>query len=461
MNDFNAIDNYLDSKLEASIADLSRLCSQPSVAAQNWGMDECARLVGEMLKSRGFDVQILATGGAPVVFGERKGKSDRTLLFYNHYDVQPPEPLDLWDSPPFEPTLRDGKLYARGVSDDKGHITSRLHAIDAFLDRDGELPCNVKFIIEGEEETSSVHLHDFVRNHKELLAADACIWEFGGVDHREVPMQYLGMRGICYIELSVKTANIDAHSGLGGSIFPNAAWRLVWALNSLKGPDERIRIPGHYDEVVPPSPRDLEFIAALPDVADEYKSRYGVDHFLNGLTGGPELRTAEYFQPTCTICGLSSGYEGPGSKTVLPARAMAKVDFRLVPDQRPEKVLERLRKHLDDEGFSDVEINYLGGEPPARTDPDDPFVRLVVETAEPVYGQPMQIVPMTGGSGPNYPFIHDLKLPVATAGVGYPGSQAHAPNENMRIDLYLKGAKHIARVLEAFSSMNNGENRSR
>jgi acetylornithine deacetylase/succinyl-diaminopimelate desuccinylase-like protein len=140
---------------------------------------------------------------------------------------------------------------------------------------------------------------------------------------------------------------------------------------------------------------------------------------------------------------------------------MAKVDFRLVPDQRPEKVLERLRKHLDDEGFSDVEINYLGGEPPARTDPDDPFVRLVVETAEPVYGQPMQIVPMTGGSGPNYPFIHDLKLPVATAGVGYPGSQAHAPNENMRIDLYLKGAKHIARVLEAFSSMNNGENRSR
>ena len=452
MNNIHAIDNYLESKLEASIAELSQLCAQPSVAAQNWGMDECAQLVSEMLKSRGFDVQIMATGGAPVVFGERNGKSDRTLLFYNHYDVQPPEPLDLWDSPPFEPTLRDGKLYARGVSDDKGHITSRLHAIDAFLDRDSELPCNVKFIIEGEEETSSVHLHDFVRNHKDLLAADACIWEFGGVDHRGVPMEYLGMRGICYVELSVKTANIDAHSGLGGSIFPNAAWRLVWALNSLKGPDERIRIPGHYDEVLPPTPRDLEFIAALPEVADEYKSRYGVDHFLKGLTGGPELRVAEYFQPTCTICGLTSGYEGPGSKTVLPARATAKVDFRLVPNQEPRKVFERLRKHLDNEGFSDVEINYLGGEPPARTDPDDPFVRMVVETAEPVYGQPMQIIPMTGGSGPNYPFIHDLNLPVATAGIGYPGSQAHAPNENMRIDLYLKGAKHIARVLEAFSS---------
>ena len=456
MNDFGSIDDYLESKLETSVAELSRLCAQPSVAAQNWGMEDCARLVGAMLNDRGFDVQIMATGGAPVVFGERKGKSDRTLLFYNHYDVQPPEPLELWDSPPFEPTLRDGKLYARGVSDDKGHITSRLHAIDALISEAGELPCNIKFIIEGEEETSSVHLHDFVRDHKGLLAADACIWEFGGVDHKETPMQYLGMRGICYVELSVKTADIDAHSGLGGSIFPNAAWRLVWALNSLKGTDERIRIPGHYDEVVPPTPRDLEFISELPEVAGEYKSRYGVDHFLNGLQGGPELRIAEYFQPTCTICGLTSGYEGPGAKTVLPARASAKVDFRLVPNQMPEKVLERLRKHLDEQGFSDVEINYLGGEPPARTDPDDPFVRLVVETAEPVYGEPMQIVPMTGGSGPNYPFIHDLKLPVATAGVGYPGAQAHAPNENMRIDLYLKGAKHIARIIEAFSSAPDG-----
>ena len=258
------------------------------------------------------------------------------------------------------------------------------------------------------------------------------------------------MRGICYVELSVRTASIDAHSGLGGSIFPNAAWRLIWALRSIKGTDEVIRIPGHYDDVVPPSARDRGLLEAVPAVSGEYKQRYGVDHFLKGMTDGIELRREEVFVPTCTICGFSSGYEGEGSKTVLPAYAMAKVDFRLVPNQKPEDVLINLRKFLDDGGFEDVEITYLGGEPAARTDPDDPFVNLVVAAAEPVYGMPMQIAPMIGGSGPNYPFVHTLGLPVVTAGVGYPGSQAHAPNENMRLDLYLKGAEHIARIVKEF-----------
>jgi len=451
VDNFNQIDAYLESHLNDSIVELSRLCAQPSVAAQNWGLVECANIVGEMLQARKFQVEIMPSGGAPVVFAERKGQSEKTLLFYNHYDVQPPEPLELWESPPFEPAIREGKLYARGASDDKGHVVSRLFAIDALLDIDHELPCNVKFIIEGEEEVSSIHLKDFVRNNTEKLKADACIWEFGGVDHREVPMQYLGLRGICYVELSVETAIIDVHSGMGGSIFPNAAWRLVWALRSLKGSDEQIRIPGFYDPVIPPSKRDRELMEALPDTADEYKNRYGVRQFLKGLTGGVDLRIAEVFEPTCTICGLTSGYQGAGSKTVLPARASAKVDFRLVPDQTPEQVLKGLRAHLDHEGFQDIQITFLGGEPPARTDPDDPFVELVVKTAETVYRQPMQIVPLTGGSGPSHPFIEYLHLPVATAGVGYPGTQAHAPNENLRLDLYLKGARHIARILKAMA----------
>lgn len=446
------IDIYLEDHLDESLQELATLCAQPSVAAQNWGMQECASLVAGMLAARGFEVEVLPTNGAPVVFAEIQGQSKRTLLFYNHYDVQPPEPLDLWESPPFEPVIRDGKMFARGVSDDKGHITSRLFAIDALLAaHDGQLPCNIKFVIEGEEEISSVHLHDFVLNHKDKLDADVCIWEFGGVDHRDVPMQYLGLRGICYVELSVRTASIDAHSGIGGSIFPNAAWRLVWALASIKGSDEHIRLPGHYDTVIPPTERDRELMEMLPDPAQEYQQRFGIQHFIQGLEGGADLRLAEVFDPTCTICGLTSGYQGEGSKTVLPAFASAKVDFRLAPGQTPQQVLDSLRQHLDQKGFEDVEIKFLGGEPPARTDPDDPFVKLVVETAFDVYGQPMEIVPMIGGSGPNYPFIHDLGLPVATAGVGYPGSQAHAPNENIRIDLYLKGARHIARIIEAFA----------
>lgn len=451
MTDYQNYDTYLEQNLDSSIRELSQLVSQPSVGAQDWGLNECAALVGQMLEKRGFTARVMPTDGAPVVFAERKGKSDKTLLFYNHYDVQPPEPLELWDSPPFEPALRNGKLYGRGVSDDKGHIAARLFALDALLDSDGDLPCNIKFIIEGEEETASVHLHKFVLEHKELLAADACVWEFGGVNEAEIPIQYLGLRGICYVELSVESLSTDVHSGLGGSIFPNAAWRLTWALSTLKGPDERIRIPGFYDNVRPPSEHDRELLAALPDVSQEYKSRYGVKEFIKGLNGGTELKVEEIFSPTCTICGLTSGYQGPGSKTVQPARASAKVDFRLIPDQTPAEVLEKLRAHLDAEGFKDVQIEFLGGEPPARTDPNDPFINIVVDTAKDVYSVPMLKVPMTGGSGPNYPFVHDLRLPVATAGLGYPDTRAHAPNENIRLDLYLKHARHMVRVIREFA----------
>jgi acetylornithine deacetylase/succinyl-diaminopimelate desuccinylase-like protein len=450
MSDHTILDAYLESHMNESIAELSRLVAQPSVGAQNLGMQECAALVAGMLRQRGFTTEVMPTGGAPVVFGERKGSSDKTLLFYCHYDVQPAEPLDLWETPPFEPSLRDGKLFGRGVSDDKGHLVARLFAVDALLSTLGELPCSVKFIIEGEEETSSVHLHEYVRDNLERLKADGCIWEFGGVDHTETPVQYLGLRGICYVELSVETATTDVHSGLGGSIFPNAAWRLVWALNSLKGPDERIRLPGFYDKVGIPSARDIELMAALPETSTVYKEQYGVKSFIKGLTGGVDLRVEEVFTPTCTICGLTSGYQGPGGKTVQPAKASAKVDFRLVPDQEPTEVIEQLRRHLDANGFSDVKVEQLGGEAPARTDPDDPFVRLVCDTAVEIYGKPMRLLPLSGGSGPNAPFIHDLGLPVATAGLGHPDGRGHAPNENIRLDLYLKHAKHMARVITEF-----------
>ena len=451
MSEYQKLDSYLEENLDQSLAELSKLVAQPSISAQGIGLKECAAMVADMLRARGFTAEVMDTEGAPVVFAERKGKTDKTLLFYNHYDVQPPEPLELWETPPFEPSLREGKLYGRGVSDDKGHIVSRLHAIDALLKTDGELPCNIKFIIEGEEETSSVHLHDFIRTNMDKLKADACIWEFGGVDHREVPMEYLGLRGICYVELSVESLGTDVHSGLGGSIFPNAAWRLVWALSTLKGPDEHIRIPGFYEGIIRPTARDRELMDALPDVADEYKKRFGVKNFIKGLTGGTALKMEEVFTPTCTICGLTSGYQGAGSKTVQPAFASAKVDFRLVLGQKPEDIAKKLRAHLDSQGFSDVQIKYLGGEPAARTDPDDSFVRTVVQSAEEVYEFPMALVPMVGGSGPNYPFVHDLGLPVATAGLGHPDTRAHAPNENIRVDLYLKHARHIARVIKEFA----------
>jgi acetylornithine deacetylase/succinyl-diaminopimelate desuccinylase-like protein len=438
------IDAYIEQNLDYWIQQLARLCAQPSVSAQNLGITECAELVATMLREQGFDATVMASAGNPVVYGEGNGRSDKTLLFYLHYDVQPAEPLELWHSPPFVLDQRGDKLYARGVTDDKGHIICRLAALAAVRDALGYLPGNVKFIIEGEEEVGSPNMPAFIEEHQALLAADACIWEFGSVDYNGTPQQSLGMRGICYVELSVKTADIDAHSGLGGSLFPNAAWRLTWALNTLKDQDERILIPGFYDDVVGPSERDLELIAQLPDEAAELKAQFGLERFLLDMEGGVEFRKTAVFNPTCTICGLESGYQGPGAKTVLPATARAKVDFRLVPDQDPADIVQKLRAHLDAQGFSDVTVNYLGGGRPAKVDPDDPFVQLVNQAARDVYGVDPLVEPLIGGSGPNYPFIHTLGLPLVSAGVGYPGGQAHAPNENIRLDDFINGTRHTA-----------------
>jgi acetylornithine deacetylase/succinyl-diaminopimelate desuccinylase-like protein len=444
------IDQHIVQHLDSTLHDLSLLCHQPSVAAQNYGITECAELVGDLLRQRGFAVQILPSGGSPVVVADAPGRSSKRMLLYNHYDVQPAEPLDLWTTPPFEPDIREGKFFARGAGDDKGHILCRLAALDAFKAVTGDYPCHIRFIIEGEEEIGSVHLPDFIEQNKAILGGDACLWEFGGVDYEDRPEVYLGMRGICYVELRVKTAKQDAHSGLAGSIFPNAAWRLVWALNTLKGQDEQILIPGFYDAVLPPSERDLAMLAALPNEEADLKQTYGISGFLNGLTG-VELRREAVFVPTCTICGITTGYQGPGSKTVLPAEASAKVDFRLVPNQRPADIIAKLRKHLDEQGFSDIDIHQHGGTNPARVNPDDPFVAICTETAKEIYGKEATVAPMIGGSGPMYPFVHVLNVPIGAAGLGYPGGRAHAPDENFRLEDFVKGARHTARILARFS----------
>jgi len=441
------IDAYIEEYSEQSIAELSRLCAQPSVAAQNLGIDACADLVAESLRTRGFDVQILPTEGSPVVFGERKGLTDQTLIVYDHYDVQPPEPLELWESPAFEPTIRNGRLYARGVADNKGNLVGRLHAIDAILAAEGELPCNVKFIVEGEEEIGSVHLEPFIKEHQDLLAGDVCVWEIGGVDRENVPIQMVGLRGICYVELRVRTANRDIHSGTGGSIFPNAAWRLVWALNSLKDHEENILLPGFYEDVIPPTAREKELLAQAPPMMAYYQEEFDLDSFLNNIGSEIELAIEGVYKPTCTICGLKAGYQGQGSKTVLPAEAMAKVDFRLVPNQTPEKVLAQLRAHLDAHGFKDIEIVNLGGNPPAKTDPDHPAVQMAVEAAKDVYEKPARIIPMIGGSGPNFMFQKYLGVPIISSGAGDEDSKVHAPNESISLDLYVKGSKHFARLM--------------
>ena len=237
------LDNFLEERLDDYISEIAALCALPSISARGEGIEECADLVKRMLAERGFEVIQTDTPGNPIILAHAPGRSDRTLLYYNHYDVQPPEPLELWSSPPFEPVVRDGALYARGARDDKGEFVSRLAAVDAVRAvHAGELPCGVTFLVEGEEEIGSPHIVDFVQRYKELLGCHGAIWEEGGIDHEGRALLELGVRGLLFVELSVETMSQDAHSG-EAHVLPNAAWRLHGALDSLKGPDERVRIP--------------------------------------------------------------------------------------------------------------------------------------------------------------------------------------------------------------------------
>lgn len=441
-----AIDRYIDDNLPRYIADLQALCRLPSVAAQARAMEETARATAALLEEYGIAARLLPTRRFPVVHGVVAGESDNRLLCYNHYDVQPAEPLELWHSDPFEPEVRDGKLYGRGVGDDKGHILCRLAAIDALKAITGGLPCGVVFLIEGEEEIGSGSLDAHIAEHRDLYAADGCLWEFGGVDYDDRPQIYAGMRGDLYVELRVRTAERDAHSGLGGSIFPNAAWRLTWALATLKDAEERILIPGWYDDVRPAGVRDRELLEALPSDEERLRTTYGIREFLLGVSG-LEFKRRAIFEPTCTISGIGAGYQGPGSKTVLPCEAMAKVDFRLVPNQRADDLLEKLKSHLVAEGFGDIEVLQHGGYNAARVDPDHPFVRMVADTGWEAYDRPAVIHPTSGGSGPMDAFVKHLGVPIANVGIGYPDSGAHAPNEHIRLVDFARGAKQTARVM--------------
>jgi acetylornithine deacetylase/succinyl-diaminopimelate desuccinylase-like protein len=444
-----SIDQYIDEHLDRWVAELTRLCAVPSVSARHEGVDECADTVADLLRSRGFEARTERTAGHPIVLAHARGANpDRTMLLYNHYDVQPPEPLELWDSPPFQAEVRHGRLYARGAKDDKGELVARLAAVDALRAAAGGLPCNVTWLVEGEEEVGSMHLPGFVEVHAGELACDGAIWEEGGVDAEGRPTMSLGARGMLYVQLRLRALSRDGHSG-SANLLPNSAWRLVWALGTLKGPDERVLIPGFYDRVRPITDRQRRLLEALPSDEDTYRESFGLDRLLLDRSG--DAVKAAAFEPTCNIAGLTSGYQGPGGKTIVPAAASAKIDFRLVPDQDPVDVLDGLRRHLDAAGFAEVEIEALGPERPGLVDPDAPLVRLCAETAEEVYRAPARIMPLSGGTTPMFLFT-ERGVPVVNPGVGFGASNlTHSPNENVRLVDLQNAARHVARLLVRFA----------
>ncbi|MCA1730114.1 MAG: M20/M25/M40 family metallo-hydrolase [Actinobacteria bacterium] len=444
----------IESSKNDLLDELVQLLRMPSVSARASSGDEesfrgCAEWVRVKIEDAGAEARLMETDGHPVVYAEI-GSGEKTLLSYGHYDVQPPEPLELWESDPFKPEVRDGVLFARGVADDKGDVMARIQALRLYQEEHGPLPFKLKFLIEGEEEIGSPNLAPFVRSNGELLSADACLWEGSMKDDAGRPMIFCGTKGMVYVELRARGASHDLHSMYGG-IAPNPAWRLVQALRTIKDENGEITLDGLDDLAEKPSEKDLEAIERIPFDEAALKASWSVNSFDRNLTGIEALKEM-LLRPTANIAGIQSGYAAPGSKTIVPSEAFVKMDFRLVAGQSPGPVLDLLREHLRKRGFTDVEVVDLHGVEAAKTPVDSPVVRTAIETWREVGAGDAVVYPTIGGSGPTSLVATELGIPtIMTGAVANVESRIHAPNESIHLGDYFESIAYFVRFFERFA----------
>jgi len=457
-----SVSEAVDSEMEGLISDLQTLIRQPSISAKKQGLNECAVLVSQIMIRAGIKSEVLNLGRhdsnqrkediAPIVYGEVRSKMNpdaKTILFYNHYDVQPEEPVEFWDANPFSGKVEGNYIYGRGSADDKGELITRIKAVEYFLKKTGDVPCNIKFIVEGEEEIGSVNIEKYLSKYRQKLAADGVIWEFGYVDEKNKPIISLGMKGLLYVELVAKGPSRDVHSSLA-VLIENPAWRLVQALNSIRNTNGKILIKDWYKEVRKFTPDELDSISREPFNEQEFKSHYGVHKFVNDVRG-IEARKSLAGMPTCNISGIVAGYFGQGAKTVLPSTALTKLDFRLVPDMDPKRQLQRLTNHLKNYGFGDdIGIKLIHGESASRTPLNQPFVKQVKDSAEEAFGVEPIVSVSSSGTGPMHSFVKILGAPCVSVGSTSIYARIHSPNEFARIDLLNKATKCIAAIIEKF-----------
>ncbi len=445
------INAYVTKNRDNILEDFRTFLRQPSVSAQGIGIRDCANLLGQLMRTSGIETEIVEErDGNPVLLGNVISKgSMRTLLFYGHYDVQPAEPMEEWDSGPFQAELRDGKVIARGASDSKNNVMALVKTVEAYRNITGDVPVNLKFIFEGEEEIGSPHLPQFVEENKSKLRADADVCYDGGLDENGRPEVVLGVKGMLYVELHSTGPKVDLHSSLA-PLTPNPAWRLIWALDTLKREDEKIMIDGWYDRVNKPTVAELELVKKIPFDEKKIKAEMGLSSFLLERNGIDALRLLLY-EPTCNVCGFLTGYTAKGSKTVLPSKAMAKLDFRLVYDQDPDALFEKLKLHLNKHNFGDFEVIKLGTLEPSKTSADAPIARAVIAAAKEVFKSEASVSPTSAGSGPDYLFTKRLGLNSVWAGCASSFSRAHAPNEFEQVDDFFKGIEYAGAIMENFA----------
>jgi acetylornithine deacetylase/succinyl-diaminopimelate desuccinylase-like protein len=440
--------SFVDEQLGRFRTELYDFLRIPSVSTDHQhegSVRAAAEWLAARLKEAGLESEVFDTPGHPVVLGEWKGAPDApTVLIYGHYDVQPPDPLEEWSSPPFEPTERDGRVYARGSADDKGQLFMHVKALEAHLATTGSLPVNVIFLAEGEEEIGSPNLVPFVKDHRERLASDLVLISDTEMFDEGLPSLLFSLRGLSYFELNVRGPKSDLHSGNYGGSVTNPANALASIIASLHDENGSIAVPGFYDDVIEWDAETLEEIEALPYDEDAFLDEVGVKE----LAGEKGYTTLErlWIRPTCDVNGLLSGYTGPGAKTVLPGKAMAKVSFRLVPNQDPARISELFRAHVKaatPPGVT-VEIKEVHGGRPWKAKLEGPFFDAARDALEEAYGTH----PVAMGGGGSIPIVIDfeeqLGAPALLIGFSLPGCNLHAPDEWLRIEDFEKGIAALA-----------------
>ena len=423
-------DRYLD--------ELKAFLAIPSISALPQHADDvkrCANWCADEMRRIGMqNVKLVDTPGNPVVYGDWLGAPGApTILFYGHYDVQPVDPLELWQSPPFEATIRDGEIYARGSADDKGQVFMHFKAIEAHIKQNGKLPVNMKIILEGEEEVGSVNLDNFIRDHKSELGADVVVISDSGMFARGVPSICYGLRGLVYFQIDLRGSSTDLHSGSFGGAVANPAFVLSQIIAQMKDRSGRIKITGFYDDVVALQDEERKAWATLPFNEKGYRKDFGIPKVF-GETGYTTLERT-WARPTFEVNGLLSGFTGEGAKTVLPAVAMAKVSMRLVPNQTPDKIATLFEAHLRDitPKTMELKVTRMHGGKPWMTSYDNPFVQAAGRAIERGFGR-KPVFTREGGSIPVVStFQEELGLPSVLFGVGLPDENAHAPNEKLDV----------------------------
>lgn len=449
--------DYVDKNFDSMIEELREVCSYRSVEGDQEGLRQTREYILRKMKDIGLNTELHEVPeGNPIIFSEKEGMLNNTLLFYNHYDVVPEGPVECWKHHPFECEIENGKLYARGVSDNKGGLFSRLHAIQAITSAEKELPIGVKFLVEGDEESCSPSLYKFAEENqglfKNLISADGCIWENGRKDENGYPWARFGVRGGLEAELSVKTSEKDIHER-NGAIVPNAAWRLVWALASIKDKNENVLIEGFYDDVLDLTEQDKKVLEDFPYNEQELKDNIGIDKYLLDLKGY-DLKKRLYAEPAVTINGIESGKMYETIRSINPHYAYARVHFSLAANQDPERIKILFRRHLDKNGFSDVHIEYKGQNTPVRTPVDVRLKDIIYKAAELVYQKPMVLELTALGGGPGILFRkHWPDMPIIGIGPASTGSGHHSPDENLVLEDYKEAIKHIIALLYTYAEM--------